>query len=895
MRRFTIKNILARKFRLVLTSLAVVLGVSFVSGTFVLTDTLGNVFDDLFADVNRGVDVAVRARAAFDEKAGGPGAQVLRVTVPAALLTEVSAVDGVRAAEGGVTGSAVVVRLGRDGKPKEAIQRQAPTLGVAWGTDRQLSRAFGGDGRAEVGRRPRGPHEVAIDAVTAREAGIRPAAVRRCVRDRECRRARVAIQFNEAPAPYDDPETFRWDVVGIFRFGTVGNLAGATLAAFETETAQEVLNKVDRYDEIRVAAAPGVSQVELRDHVRERLRAQGDAAPYEVLTGEQLAKDQSDEIRDNLSFFNTFLLIFALIALFVGAFIIYNTFSIIVAQRTRELGLLRAIGASGRQVMGSVAVEAVIVGLVSSVLGLGLGIGLALGLQELMRAFNFDLPSGTTVVALRTIIASLVAGTLVTVVSAVAPARRAARISPMAAITEQPPSSRVAERRYVWGAVVTVAGVMLLPVGLFADSDVLPGGAAGVVGVGAALVFVGVAMLSPLVALPVTRALGWLPARWRGMAGVLARENALRHPRRTASTAAALMIGLAIVSLVAIFGSSIKQTVRDVVESDLKAEIVLRDPNFLPFSPETAAAVRATVPGAAVTEFRGSQILGPFELDGDTKVLSGVNTNLGRTFDLHPRGAALARFRADGGMLVFEDAYRELPARMRRQGRMEVRFPGDPRGTTTSVPIAGVFEQKPLGVDDYLLDMREYNQHYETRADVFVAVKLPAGMPVERAQRRVEEALAAFPNVQIENRAEFLESQEAQVGQFINLMYLLLVLAVLIAFIGIANTLALSVFERTREIGLLRAVGMTRSQLRRMIRYEAAIISVFGALLGLALGVLFGLALVAALRDDGIQLGIPVGQLLAFVVAAGVVGLGIGLFPARRAARLDVLRAINTE
>ncbi|HUV10846.1 MAG TPA: ABC transporter permease, partial [Acidimicrobiia bacterium] len=567
MRRFTLKNLFARKFRLVLTSLSVVLGVAFMAGTFVLTDTLGNVFDQLFVDVNRGVDVAVRSPAAFEDQ--GPTGETTREPIPDTLLPTVRDVPGVADAEGGVGGYALVVALDDAGEPDEAIQSQAPSIGVTWGDDRELNQAFGGDGRPEVGTRP-GTDQVALDEVTAREAGIGGAAVRECTNarrrfmdgqideerlEKRCRPARVQIVFLEHP-----PQIF--DVVGIFKFGTVGNLAGATLAAFDLDTAQSVMNRAGQFDEIRAYAEDGISQGELRRRVAEAVNVPG-GPRYEVLTGEQLAADTSDEIKQNLSFFSTFMLVFAFIALFVGAFIIYNTFSIIVAQRARELGLLRALGASGRQVMGSVALEALVVGLISSVLGLVVGIAVAVGLQELMRAVGFELPSGNLIVANRTIIVSVIVGTLITLISAIGPARRAARVSPMDALRTDATLPTSGRRRFVMGALVTALGAVLMVMGL-AGSD----GSIEPVGFGALLVFLGVAMLSPLLAPGAARALGWFPARVQGMSGVLARENALRNPRRTASTAAALMIGLALVSVVAIFGASVKQTFGDVLETD---------------------------------------------------------------------------------------------------------------------------------------------------------------------------------------------------------------------------------------------------------------------------------------------------------------------------------------
>jgi putative ABC transport system permease protein len=879
--KLTFKNLFARKFRLALTGFAVVLGVAFMSGTFVLTDTLGNVFDDLFANVNEGVDASVRARQAFDETAGGPGAQVTREPISESLLPTVEGADGVTAAEGSVTGYALVVSL-KDGKPDEQIQNQAPTLGVSWGPDKALNRAFGGDGEPEHGRPPTADNEVALDEVTAEEAGITPKAVEACASSGSCTDARVQVVFLEHPPT-------RYNVVGIFQFGTAGNLAGATMAAFDTATAQQVLNREGVFDQISVAGEAGLSEEEVARNVRTALRDADELDGLEVLTGSQLAEDQSNEIKDNLSFFNTFLLIFALIALFVGAFLIYNTFSILVAQRARELGLVRALGASGRQVLWSVALEALMTGLIASIIGLALGIFVAIGLQEALRALDIDLPSGDAVLLPRTIIVSLVVGTLITLVAAIAPARRAARIAPMVALRDGAAAPSSGRRRFVFGALFTLAGIAFGALGLFGGAEGT--NAALSVGVGAVLVFIGVAMLSPMLAVPVSEFLGWLPARFRGVAGRLARENAMRNPRRTASTAAALMIGLALVSVVSIFSASIKSTLQDVIQDDLRAQFVLQSSTgFLPTSPEAAQAVRDALPGTTVTEFR----FGNFGLGDETKALLGTSRNLGRTLDVHPEPGALERFR-DGGMLIYENAFDDLPESVRRSGKLEVRFPTQPRGETTTVPIAGTFSKKDAVGNDFLLPLPLYVANYTDQADVFTAVRIPPGTTMREAERAYERALRPFPDVELQDRSEFQETTEAQIGQFINLMYLLLALAVGIALLGIMNTLVLSVFERTRELGLLRAVGMMRRQLRSMIRWEAVIVSVFGAILGVILGVIFGGAIVRALESEGINLSIPVGQLVIWLIAAGIAGVVAGIWPARRAARLDVLRAINAE
>jgi putative ABC transport system permease protein len=723
---------------------------------------------------------------------------------------------------------------------------------------------------------------VALDEVTAQEAGISAADVRRCVGTDVCRAARVQVVPTSEHAPR------KVHVVAIFKFGTVGNLAGATLAAFDVHTLQTLLNKEGKFDEIHADAAPGISDVALRNQIRAEVKAEG-ISGVEVLTGKQLAADQSDEIRDNLKFFNIFLLVFAAIALFVGAFIIYNTFSIIVAQRTHELGLLRGLGASGRQVMTTVAAEALAVGLISSFLGLIVGIGFAIGLQEVLKAFDVELPSGDTIILGRTIIVSVLVGTVVTVVSAIAPARRAAKVSPIAAMQVDATGASSGNRRYVVGGLIDAIGVVLLGLGLFANVDAFPGGSAALVGLAAAMVFVGAAMLSPLVAQPVSAVVGWIPARFRGIPGVLARENAGRNPRRTATTAAALMIGVALLTLVAIMGSSLRSTFGNVIENDFRAEYLLRTKNFTPFSPQAASDVRDALPGGQVTEFR----FGNFELNGETKAMLGVNQNLGRTLDVHPRSGALRNFRADGGMLIFKDAYAELPRAQRKAGVLNLRFRKG--GEVVQVRIAGVFDQKDAIGNDFLLAMPVYKANVSDQANQIAAVRLPDGMSLQRGARILDRVLVSYPSVLSQDQQTFKESQEAQIGQFLNLINALLAFAVGIAILGVANTLALSIYERTHEIGLLRAVGTTRQQVRQMIRYESIIISVFGSLLGIVLGLVFGRALIAALEDDGIHFALSLGGLVPLVFGAIIAGWIAAWGPARRAARLDVLQAVQSQ
>jgi putative ABC transport system permease protein len=852
--RVTLKSLAAKKLRLVLTSIAVVLGVAFMAGTFVLTDTLGSVFDNLFADTNKGVDVVVRGREAF-KPADQQGQQTnARPPVPVGLVGEIRQVPEVAKAQGTLLGYALVI-----GKNGDAIQNQAPTFATPWRPPAvSVSEALD----IQKGRGPRAPDEVMLDQKTFSDGGFK-------IGDR------VRIVFLTVP-----PREFT--ITGsFFSGGSENGLAGATLSAFVPKVAQEVTNLTGQWSQIDVKGKPGLSEVEVRDAIRTSLAEAGQTKQYQAITGDQLAKEQANSIKDNLAFFNTFLLIFAIVALFVGAFIIYNTFSITVAQRTRELGLLRALGASGRQVIGSVALEALIVGAVASVLGLGLGLAIVKPLEGLLAAFGIDLPSGPMQILPRTIIVSLVVGTGVTFVSALAPARRAARVPPIAALRDQAMTESAGRRRYLWGAILSFLGLLALFYGLFGGGS----SAAELVGVAGALVFVGVAMLSPLLARPVTKVLT-LPAEWtKRITGLLAQQNAMRNPRRTASTAAALMIGLALVSLIAIFGASAKDSFAAAIEDQTRADFVLSPKGFQPFSPEAAAQVKRELPGSTVIQFRSGSV----KFGDEAVSVTGAPGNVERGVDVGLRpGARTKAYDRDGGVFLYKDVAKAK--KLKIGDTVRTVFPKGERDLT----VQGIFTDQKVINTDYLVSLTDWDL-FDEAADFTVIIRKPPGTSTAEAQKVVDQVAKDFPSVKAQNKAEYKDSQLAQFDQILGLMYVLLLLAVIIALIGILNTLALSVYERTREIGLLRAVGMTRKQTSRMVRGEALIVAVFGSLLGLVIGVVFGAAIVQALGSEGISLTLPVGQLAIFVVLAGLFGVIAGWVPARRAAHLDVLRAINTE
>jgi putative ABC transport system permease protein len=853
----TIKGLLAKKLRLVLTSVAIVLGVAFISGTFVLTDTLGSVFDNLFAETTKGIDTVVRARRALDTN---DQRMQSRNPVPPSLVPVVEAAPGVKAAHGAVQGYAAIV--GKDG---DTVGSNGRTSGFAW-----LPLPFGQSNHIIRGHKPQAANQMVLDENTFADAGYALG-------------AQVPVVFQSGT-----PEKF--DLVGVYRFGDNDSVPGSTSAGFTPATALRVVGRDGQWDWIDVAAKPGVSQAQLAENVRRAVADDGGADTYEVLTGKAFADERASNVKDRLGFLNTFLLVFALIALFVGSFIIYNTFSIIVAQRSRELALLRALGASGKQVTRSVAAEAFVVGLLSSVLGLALGVLVAIGLQGLLAAFGFELPSQAPVILPRTIIVALIAGTVVTFVSALSPARRAARVPPVAAMRETAAISTSGARRYRIGAVLAIVGVVLLAFGLFGDvgSGSFPGGAAGLVGFAAFLVFIGVAMLSPLVARPVSNFLGWVPARVRGMSGVLARENAMRNPRRTATTASALMIGLALVTLVAIIGASAKQSFTNIIDDTVRAEWLIQGKGFFNrgFTPAIAQSLQQQLPDAKVVQFRS----GEFITGGEQRQLLGVSPDVQDAIDIKLRpGADLDAF-ADGGVLVNTSTAKDNGWKIGDTVSMRFEKTGEQRET-----IQGLFgEDRAVGAS-YLVSLASFEQNFTDQTDALVAVRNAPDASDAETRATIERVLKPYPTVEVQDQSEYKDSQIAQFNTILNLLYVMLLLAVVIALIGIVNTLALSIYERTRELGLLRAVGMTRAQVRMMIRDEAVIISIFGSLLGLVIGLAFGRALVSAVSDEGITFAIPVTQLAIFVVLAGIAGFLAGAWPARRAARHDVLDAIAAE
>ena len=844
MGKVTLKGLLAHKLRLALTAVAIVLGVTFISGTLVLTDTLHATFTTLFGHIYQNVDFEIRGQAAFTDNSGGGGA--IRKPIPESILTDVRKIPGVAYAEGTVGGYAQFVAP--DGKA--VTTGGAPTLGLSFDPNPQLSAL-----RVSSGHSPTAPDQVAMDAGTATKYHFH-------VGDR------VKILL------IGPPQTFT--ISAIVTFGTANNLAGATLAAFDLPTAQQILGEPGHLGAVDVLSQPGADKAQLQ-----RAIAQSLPPGVEVVTGQTVANEATTSINQALSFFSTALLVFAFISLFVGGFTIFNTFSIIVGQRTRELALLRIVGASRRQVFRSVLIEALLLGLVASLVGLGLGVLAALGLEALLKGFGITLPTGPLVFASRTVIAGLAVGVGVTVISAVGPARRAVRIPPVAALADyrgdQAESSR---RRIVIGSVVAVLGIAALVLGLTKPAIQL-------VGIGAVAIFLGIGMLAPVVARPMSSVIGRPLAKLLGIPGRLGRENSMRSPRRTAQTSSALMVGLALVSTIAVFGASLSKSATSSVVNAVSADYIITSSNTGAggFSASVAAAA-AHVPGVSATS---TVYDGEFEVRGSLATLTAISTDhLSDTVILRMDAGTGASALTAGQLLV--DSNTASNKHLVVGSVVPVKFA---QTGTSTMRVGGIFKVNAL-LGSYVVGDGFFLSHFNRPLPV--AVLLHTGGSTAGTTHAVTAGLSAYPDLKIQTRAQFENSQRAQVNQLLGLVYALLALAVLIALIGIVNTLMLSVFERTHEIGLLRAVGMKRRQVRGMIRSESVILSLFGAIIGVVVGTALGVAFASSLKQQGItDLVIPFGSLVAFLILSALLGLAAASWPARRAAKLDVLAAIAAD
>ncbi len=843
MRRITVRGLLAHKLRLALTALAIVLGVTFVTGTLVLGDTLNRTFNDLIGTAYNHVSFQIRGKAQLAGANAAVNSTGDRRPVPESIAKAVSRLPGVAYVHGSVDGYAQF--MSRDGN---AIGGGGgSTLGFSFDPNRRLSPY-----RLVEGRAPVTPDQVVMDKATASKHHF-------AVGDR------VLVNLPNSA------QTFT--ISGIVTFGSDDNLAGVTLAGFDLRTAQALFNSRGHYDAIDVLAAPGADNVSLQLAIA-RLLPRG----AQVVSGQTVANELSSAVDNELSFISTALLIFAAISLLVGAFTIFNTFSITVGQRTRELALLRVVGASRRQLFRSVLGEAALTGLAASLIGLGLGVLAALGLKALLKAFGIVLPSAPLVFEARTVAVAIVVGVGVTVISAIIPARRAVRIAPVAALAEhgEDHTGSLSRSRPIAGAVVAIAGIAALLAGLAGPTIAL-------VGLGALATFIAVGMLLPTVARPLSGALGRPLAAVLGTPGRLGRENSMRSPRRTAQTSAALMIGLALVSTIAVVGASLSTSAKRQVDGAVSADYIVTGQGG--FSRSVVPAV-SRLPGVATAT---TIYQGQFEFRGALSTLvAATPAQLSRTVTLHLTAGSGARAMAAGELLI--DATTANGDNLHVGSVVPVRFA---QTGQTTIRIGGIFSPNPL-VGSFVTGDRFFLAHYNGPLPIGVLLRTAPG--ATGLGRALNAALLPYANVGYKTRAQFEQSQQNKVNQELGLIYVLLALAVVVALIGIVNTLLLSVFERTHEIGLLRAVGMKRRQVKEMIRAESVIIALFGGLVGIVVGTGLGLALSSALRNRGVtNLAVPLPSLVAFLFLSAVLGLIAASWPARRAAKLDVLAAIAAE
>ena len=850
--RVALKGLLGRKLRTALTAIAIVLGVAMVAGTFMLTDSINKAFDSIFTEVRKGSSAVISGKTAFDISSGTGSTAP---TLDASLLGTVRGLPEVEAAEGSVNGQAQLI--GKNGKA--IVYGGAPNLGfsIASGASRFNPLTLVEGSWPKQG-------DVVVDESTARKEHFKLGQM-------------VGVQAEGAA------RTLR--ISGLIRFGSVSTIGGATLAGFDLPTAQALFDKRGRLDEIAVAAKPGVSDERL---VRE---LQASVPPTaQVKTAAQQAKNDAADTNSFISFLRGFLLAFGGIALFVGSFVIANSLSITIAQRTREFATVRTVGASRRQILTSILIEALVVGVLASLVGLLVGFGLAKALFAIFDAVGFTLPNSGLILTPTAVAIALTAGIVVTVVASLRPALRATRVPPLAAVHEGVtlPPSRFAFLRVPGSILVTVLGFAALIWALFGPGHSTTGLLVWM-GVGALMIFLGVALLAEPLVRPLATWIGWPSAKLGGAAGALARSNSRRNPQRTASTASALMIGLALVTLVAVLAAGIVSTFRGAVDDLWKNAdyAVTAQNNFSPI-PVSIADAAAKAPGV---EAVGSVRAGQAKAFGKVYNATAVNPAASRIFSLDWKDgsdAVLSHLGNDGAFVdegFANDHTLEIGSMFRQTF---------PNGETAPFRVLGIFKP-PAGGSPFgpvTISAKTWDRFNDQPQNLYSFVIIKGGQ-TDANLAALDRALKEFPNAKVQTRSEFVDNQISRFNSVLNILYILLALSILVSFFGIVNTLVLTVFERTREIGMLRAVGMTRHQVRRMIRHESIITSAIGGVLGILLGIALGALLVA--RVDFIDFTLPVTQLIVFAVAAIVVGIIAAIFPARRAARLNVLQALQYE
>jgi len=847
-----LKSLWARKVRALLTTFAVFLGVAFVAGSYVLTDTIFAAFDEIFSESLKGTSVVVTAENPVEQENGETP------TISASLLPRVQKTPGVRVAAGAIFSLGAFFnqeneKIGNKFGPKFISSNLPDGLESLTYVD---------------GHPPRGPTEASLERSAAADANLEIGDTLKLIGQGKL-------------------ESFR--LVGLTELGNA-SFGAASIAQVTLPVAQRLTDKRGRFDQISVAAEEGVSAEALKRRIAKRM-----PAGVRVETAQENADRGSEEIREDLGFLQTFLLVFGFIAVFVGSFLIFNTFSITVAQRVSEFGMLRTLGASRRQILTTVMVEAVAIGVLGALLGIGGGFLIAAAINALFEAFGIDLPTTNLVMESRTVIVALLVGVVVTTVASLIPALRSTRVPPIAALHSFRPAPTRRRRllNLALSLVLGTVGLGMVLFGLFGSGGA--GTRAGLIGGGAVVIVFAVSIFSPRLVPPLAAVAGWPLERFRHLTGRLARENAQRNPSRTAVTAAALMIGLALVAFVTVFAAGLKSTVAQVVDENFAGGLVIQNTDGFSPIPNGAARAAEQVPGVElVASLRGAEakVLEAGRPGATTRV-NAPTRDIGETVTIEweQGGPSALRNLADGEAIVSDDfaASHELDL-------------GDRFGLLTQTRarphfhVVGEFDSK-LGIfGNVLVTQRVMARDFRQTQDLIDFVKLEAGADAEQAQALLTKGVeVAFPVAEVLNQQELKESREEQINQLVMLVIALLVFAILISLFGIANTLALSIHERTRELGMLRAIGMSRRQVRTMIRYEAVITALIGAILGMVLGIVFAALIAQPLKDEGFTLSYPIGTLALLLVFAAVVGVVAAILPARRASRLDVLQSLQYE
>ncbi|MGN6256909.1 MAG: ABC transporter permease [Solirubrobacterales bacterium] len=838
--------------RALTTIFAVVLGVAFVAGSYVLTDTIFAAFDEIFSESLSGTSVVITAENPVKQENGETP------TISASLLPTVEKTRGVKLAAGAIfTPGGFFNAKGEKIGNKFAPKFISSTLPDGLESLNYLE-----------GHQPRGPREASIDKAAAENSDLK---------------------MGETIELIGQGAAEKFHLVGFTKLGSA-SFGGASIAQVTLPVAQRLTHKRGRLDQISVAAVDGVSAEVLKRRIAKEM-----PAGVRVETAKEKSDRASEEIRESLSFLQTFLLVFGFIAVFVGSFLIFNTFSITVAQRVSEFGMLRTLGASRRQILSSVMVEAGAIGLLGALLGIAGGFVIAAAIEALFKAFGIDLPTTSLQLHSRTVIVALVVGLLVTLVASLVPALRSTRVPPIAALHAFSPTP-TRRRRLAYLALsilLGVAGIAMVLIGLLGSGDA--GARAGLMGGGAVVVVFAVSIFSPRLVPPLATVAGWPLERLRRLTGRLARENAQRNPSRTAITAAALMIGLALVAFVTVFAAGLKSTVAQVVDENFAGGLVIQNSDGFSPIPNGAAKAARKVPGVElVATIRGAQAkVVENGTPGGTVQVNAPTRDIGEALNIEwtKGGPSALRNLSDGEAIVSDDFASSHDLSLGDGFQLLTQTRARPR-----FRVVGEFESKIGVLGSVLVTQGVMAREFAQTQDLFDFVKVEEGADEAKVQALLTKGSEAlFPVTEVLNQGELKEEREKQIDGLVKLVYALLAFAILISLFGIGNTLALSIHERTRELGMLRAIGMSRRQVRTMIRYEAVITALIGAILGMALGIVFATLIAQPLKAEGFTLSYPVGSLVLLLVFAAAIGVLAAILPARRASRLDVLQSLQYE